>query len=73
MTVKELKEQAAKEIINCLYYLDSEIFPNFSLDDCELNYGIQETKENDILLETNCRDKNGETILIKLNIGFERG
>ncbi len=43
MNIKNLKEQATKEIINCLYHLDSEIFPNFSLDSCELNYGIQET------------------------------
>lgn len=73
MDIKTLKEQATKEIINCLYYLDSEIFPNFSLDNCELSYGIQETEEGDILLETNCRDKNGETILIKLKMDFERG
>ena len=50
MTVKELKEKATEEIINCLHYLDSEIFPNFSLDGCELSYGIQETKEGQMFL-----------------------
>ena len=73
MTVKTLKEQVTKEIINCLYNLDSEIFPNFSLDGCELSYGIQQTKEGDILLETNCQDENGKIILIKLKMVFERG
>lgn len=67
------KKQATKEIINNLYNLDSEIFPNFSLNCCELSYGIQEIKEGDILLETNCRDENNKTILIKLKMVFERG
>lgn len=71
--VKTFKEQAIKEIINCLYNLDSEIFPNFSLDDCEPTHGIYKTENGDILLETNCKDENGETILIKLKMSFEKG
>lgn len=69
MTKTELKEKAIKEIINCLYNLDSEIFPNFGLCSCELMYGIQQTDDGDILLETNYKDKN-DKIILRLKVDF---
>ena len=75
MTLEELKQQAIKEIEIALLKLgdsgSSDIFPDFNMDWCDLEYGIQNDNDN-LLIETKCR--NGETknrILIRVKIEVE--
>lgn len=72
MTKPELKEKAIEEIESALWHLgsnDSTVFPSFTFESCELDYGIQRDNE-DILLETKYSNA-GNKILVRVKIEIE--
>ena len=76
MTLEELKQQAIKEIQIVLLKLgdagSSDVFPDFNMDWCDLEYGIQ-NDNNDLLIETKYRDgKTKDRILIRVKIEVEK-
>ena len=73
MTAGELKYEATQEIESALWKLgndDSKIFPNFEVDNSDLDYGIQNDGE-DILLETICFTKDRRKVFVRVKVEVE--
>ena len=74
MRTWELKYEATQEIESALWKLgsnDSKVFPNFEVDNCDLDYGIQ-TDGEDIILETKyLTDKQRVFVRVKVEVEAE--
>ena len=73
MTAGELKYEATQEIESALWKLgnnDSKIFPNFEVDNLDLDYAIQNDGE-DILLETRCFTGDRRKVFVRVKVEVE--